>query len=271
MTSLLVNGIPDGRVPADDRGLLYGDGVFETIRFHRGRAPLWPLHMERLRRGCRALELPVPDLAQLEDECHHVATEEHDCAVRVTWTRGRGGRAYLPPEVVEPTRIVMRRALPVDLDEQRRHGIDLVTVPIDLPVFGPLVGLKHLNRLPQVLLGAACRRADAQEVLVVDAEGCWVEALTGNLVVEREGHLLEPGPHPAAVEGVGLAWLRGVAGDRLQRHDFHADDLRPDDAIWVLNSVTGIRPVARLDGRKRPLGSTLAAWQSRWRDAVETE
>lgn len=271
MTDLLVNGSPDGRIPADDRGLLYGDGVFETIRFQQGRAPLWHLHMERLQRACRALELPLPDLAQLEEECRAVATKQGACAIRVTWTRGRGGRAYIPPEVCEPTRIVMRRDLPGDLERQLREGIDLVTVHVDLPRFAPLQGVKHLNRLPQVLLGAHGRRAGVQEVLTIDSDGRWIEALTGNLVIERQGALLEPRLHPAAVEGVGLAWLRGCAGDRLNIVDFHAEELRPDDAIWVLNSVLGIRPVAHLDGQKRTAGSTLLAWQARWREAVETD
>jgi 4-amino-4-deoxychorismate lyase len=271
MTRWLVNGRPDGLVPADDRGVLYGDGLFETIRFHRGRAPLWALHMDRLRRGCRLLDLPQPDAALLEAECREVAMHEGDCAVRITWTRGRGGRAYVPPANADPTRIVMRRELPADLDHQQARGIELVSVQMDLPVFGPLNGLKHLNRLPQVLLGAHCARVGVHEALVVDGQGRWIEALTGNLVVERDGRLLEPEPHPAAVTGVGLSWLRGVAGHRLERIEFRSGDLRSDDAIWVLNSVLGIRPVAQLDGQKRTTGSTLAAWQAKWRDAVESE
>jgi branched-subunit amino acid aminotransferase/4-amino-4-deoxychorismate lyase len=62
-----------------------------------------------------------------------------------------------------------------------------------------------------------------------------------------------------------------VAGHRLERIEFRSGDLRSDDAIWVLNSVLGIRPVAQLDGQKRTTGSTLAAWQAKWRDAVESE
>jgi 4-amino-4-deoxychorismate lyase len=270
MTGLLVNGEPDGGIPADDRGLLYGDGLFETVRFHRGRAPLWSLHMDRLRRGCAALDLPDPDPEQLLAECFSVAGADGDCAVRITWTRGRGGRAYVPPRDPRPTRIVMRRELPADLEIQRSQGIGLVTVPIDLPVFEPLRGLKHLNRLPQVLLGARAAQAGVQEVLVVDGAGRWIEALTGNLVVERDGHLFEPEFHPAAVEGVGLRWLRDQAGERLRSAGFSAHELRSSDAIWVLNSVLGIRPVAFLDGRPRPSGSTLSVWQERWRSAVET-
>jgi len=270
MSVILVNGRASDVVPADDRGLLYGDGLFETVGFHRGRAPLWNLHMERLLRGCEALALPTPDPGQLLADGQAVAAGFDRCAVRFTWTRGRGGRAYVPPERPEPTRIVMRRALPEDLDRQHDSGIDLVTVRTDLPTAAPLAGLKHLNRLPQVLIGARCAEAGVPEALVVDAAGRLVEALTGNLVIEREGRLIAPGPHPGAVEGVGLAWLESVAGATLKTVEFEVEHLRPDDAIWVLNSVLGIRPVARLDGVIRPLGRTLRRWQRRWNEAIET-
>ncbi|NKI34483.1 aminodeoxychorismate lyase [Wenzhouxiangella sp. XN79A] len=269
MSAIRVNGRPSDVVPADDRGLLYGDGLFETVAFHHGRARLWALHMDRLMRGCAALDLPLPDSDRLLDDGRAVAEGRARCAVRITWTRGRGGRAYVPPDRPLPTSIVMQRPLPDDLDMQREAGIDLITVRTELPSGGPLGGLKHLNRLPQVLIGAQCRAAGVPEALVVDRDGCLVEALTGNLVIERDGRLIAPGPHPAAVDGVGLAWLRAAAGDALEQAGFRTDQLQPDDAIWVLNSVAGIRPVARLDGAARPTGRTLRAWQRRWAEDVE--
>ena len=270
MSAILVNGRPSDVVPADDRGLLYGDGLFETVGFHRGRAPLWDLHMARLLRGCAALDLPRPDSDRLLEEACRVAAGIDHCAVRITWTRGRGGRAYVPPERPDPTRIVMRRALPGDLAQQRESGIDLVTVRVDLPKMDALTGLKHLNRLPQVLIGARCAEAGVPEALVVDGRGRLVEALTGNLLIERTDRLLAPTLHPGAVEGVGLGWLKSMAGPALETVDLEVEGLQPDDAIWVLNSVLGIRPVARLDGAVRPPGRTLRRWQQRWVEAIET-
>jgi 4-amino-4-deoxychorismate lyase len=270
VSAILVNGRATGVVPADDRGLLYGDGLFETVGFHRGRAALWDLHMARLERGCETLALPCPDPDRLLHEGRAVADGFERCAVRITWTRGRGGRAYVPPARPDPTRIVMRRELPEDLDRQRENGIDLVTVRADLPTTAPLAGLKHLNRLPQVLIGARCAEAGVPEALVVDAGGRLVEALTGNLVIERRDRLITPAPHPGAVEGVGLGWLKSVAGSALEFVELEAGRLAPDDAIWVINSVLGIRPVARLDGAPRPLGQTLRHWQQRWNEAIET-
>ena len=270
MSSVLVNGVPTDRIPVDDRGLLYGDGLFETVAFHRGRAALWPLHMARLAQGCRVLDLPGPDVDQLHAECRALVEGADRAVVRVTWTRGPGGRAYVPPESVAPNRILQRRAWPESIEEHRRTGISMITSPIPLNDPGPLAGLKHLNRLPQVLIGRACRQAGADEALVLDSSGGLVEALTGNLVIEREGRLIAPGPHPAAVAGVGLGWLRETAGDALDERPIDAEELRETDAIWVINSVQGFRPVALLDGNARRSGTHLREWQSLWSSAVES-
>lgn len=282
MTRARINGRPASAIPADDRGLLYGDGLFETVAFHRGRSVLWPLHMERLAEGCRRLGLPMPDPDRLHEEALEVIGGEAHAAVRITLTRGSGGRAYRPPTEAEPNRIVAARALPADLERQRSDGIAMITAPFRLPTqallhvpateagVDPLAGMKHLNRLPQVLIGAACRDAGVEEALVLDQANRLVEALAGNLVIERKGRLVAPGPHPWAVAGVGLAWLRREAGAELEERPFGRAELEPGDAIWVLNSVQGIRPVVRLDGEAREPGRTLHDWQRRWVELVET-
>ncbi len=293
MTGARINGGRGDRIPVDDRGLLYGDGLFETVAFHHGRAALWPLHMERLATGCLHLDIPIPDPDRLHDEAIDALDGEAHAAVRITLTRGAGGRAYRPPDAAAPNRILTARALPTDLEQQRREGIAMITAPFMLPSQpllkasggpgckrdgkqggdphgDPLCGLKHLNRLPQVLIGAACRDAGVEEALVVDQGGRLVEALTGNLVIEQRGRLVAPGPHPWAVAGVGLAWLRRAAGPALEERAFERAELAADDAIWVLNSVQGVRPVVRLDGEARGPGRTLRDWQQRWVEFVET-
>lgn len=269
MTAMLINGRPDTRIDASDRGLLYGDGLFETIAFHHGRSALWPLHMARLTDGCARLDLPMPEIELLVAECRQLVGRKTRAVVRVTLTRGSGGRAYVPPRTATPTRILMRREFPAGLEQLRTCGIGMVTSAIRLRA-GVLAGLKHLNRLEQVLIGRECLDGDADEALVLDPDDALVEALTGNLVIVRGGELIAPGPHPAAVAGVGLAWLRQVASGRLEERPMGLHELRSDDAIWVINSVSGIRPVARLDGRDRPLGAGLADWQRRWAGDVES-
>lgn len=266
----LVNGTCTDRLPSDDRGLLYGDGLFETVAFHHGNAALWNLHMARLAGGCAVLDLALPDPELLYRECQGLVAGAERAVVRITWTRGSGGRAYVPPDHAVPNRILHCRAWPESVEHQRENGIAMISSPVELSDPGPLAGLKHLNRLPQVLIGRACRKAGADEALVMDGDGMLVEALTGNLVIERDGTLIAPGPHPGAVAGVGLGWLRRAAGTSLLEHPMARDELKESDAIWVLNSVQGFRPVATLDGRTRRAGSLLRDWQQRWSGAIET-
>lgn len=270
MSDWLVDGRPGAMLSPLDRGLLYGDGLFETIAFHHGRAVLWPLHIARLMRGCRALGLPLPDEAALAEDCRRLAGDRGRAVLRITWTRGCGGAGYRPPEPAVPSRIVTRRAFPEELQRMRRDGLDLCTSPhmLSMPP-AALAGLKHLDRLPQVLIAAHCRSRGADEALVTDSGGRLVEALNGNLVVVRGGRLIAPGPHPAAVAGVGLEWLRTVAGSALVERDMRRAELEPGDAIWVINSVRGPCPVRSLDGCELKRDDRIRSMQAKWHDQVE--
>lgn len=266
--AILVNGRLADRVRADDRGLLYGDGLFETVAFYSGRAPLWRLHMARLAHGCRRLAIGFPGEECLAAEAGRLASGDERIIIRITLTRGEGGRAYFPPDSPDTTRIVMRRPFPADIDQQQQSGIAAVTWSGSLEASPQLAGLKHLNRLTQVLIAAECDRAGAREALVFDSRGRMVEALTGNVVVVRNGRPGVPEPHPAAVAGVGLEWFRQHAGEAVEIAPITANELGPDVEIWVINSVTGIRPIRRLDGHERPISQTCRHWQARWNEMV---
>jgi 4-amino-4-deoxychorismate lyase len=269
MTGWLVNGRADAMVAPDDRGLLYGDGLFETVAFHRGRSALWSLHMRRLQRGCAALGLPAPDEELLADDCARLVADAPKAVVRLALTRGRGGCGYFPPREADVTRIVLRRDWPADLERRRRDGVAMRTSEERLvPGFG--AGLKHANRLAQVQIARELADAGADEALVRDPDGWIVEGLNANLVVVRANRLLAPGPHPAAVAGVGLAWLRQRAGADWSERPMRADELEPGDSIWVINSVTGPLPARCLDGRPLPRDAAIEDWQSAWRDEIES-
>lgn len=273
MSRWLVNGVPDALVPPTDRGLLYGDGLFETIAFHNGKSALWPLHMARLAEGCRRLVLPPPDIDLLGDECRRLIAGKARAVVRLSITRGSGGKAYFPPVPPGPTRILIRRDFPPEFSDERESGIAMRTSPIRLGggclEADRLGGLKHMNRLAQVMIAEDCERHGAAEALVLDADGMIVEGLAGNIVVVQDGRMIAPGPHPAAVAGVGLEWLRQRAGKALLERPFAARELARDDAIWVINSVRGPCAVRTLDGRALAADQRLREWQQHWREEVE--
>jgi 4-amino-4-deoxychorismate lyase len=271
MIEALVDGKPDDRVAVDDRGLLYGDHLFETIAFVGGRAPLWRFHMARLVRDARRLLMPEPDIDRLASECARLVAERPRAVVRVTLTRGSGGRAYEPPADPSPRRILLCRPWPSGLSADRTRGIVLHTSPIRLSIGPELAGIKHGNRLEQVLAAEHARRAGVDEAALFDVRGRLVEAIAGNLIVIVDGRAVTPGLDEAGVAGVGLQWLsERVEGD-LVTGELDSDKLRRAEGVMVINSIAGIRPVRRLDDRPLAIAHACRRWQQLWNELFECE
>ena len=151
---MLINGSSADCVPTDDRGLLYADGLFETLLVESGRPQLWHYHLQRLRRGCQLLKLDLPVAAVLLAEIEQVARRLPDCVVRLLLTRGSGGRGYTPPKEQNCNRIVQSFVVPEMSQEQLQAGIQIGFSTMRLSAQGLLAGLKHLGRLEQVLARA---------------------------------------------------------------------------------------------------------------------
>jgi 4-amino-4-deoxychorismate lyase len=267
MIDCLVDGRAADSVPADDRGLLYGDLLFETMAFHGLDAPLWHLHWARLSRGCERLGLDLPDADIALTECRSLCRPDQSSVIRLVLTRGSGGRAYFPPDESACRRIIQRRAWPARLEEEREQGLSLVTSPIRLAVGSELAGLKHGNRLEQVLAARACRAAGADEAVLFDAQGRVAEAIASNLLVEVDGRVISP-HSGAGVDGVGLVWLEQRLGNQIEQAELGAAELAAAEAIMVINSVAGIRPARSLDGRTLTPGRYCRAWQRLWNDEL---
>jgi 4-amino-4-deoxychorismate lyase len=264
--AVLVDGRPATGVPADDRGLAYGDGLFETIAFHGGRAPLWPGHMARLRRGCRRLGLAPPEPALLWSEAAGLAGPG-DVLIKLIVSRG-SGRGYAPPARTATRRVLLRQALPILPARLYRDGLRLRWCRLRLAIQPALAGLKHLGRLEQVLARAEWRDPAIDEGLCLDADGHVVCATAANVFIVRDGMLLTPQLDRCGVAGVARAallararrWLP-VREQRLVRADVDAAD-----EVFLSNAVRGVMPV-RMIGRRRyrpgpvaaRLGYTLAA------------
>ncbi|RFF32196.1 aminodeoxychorismate lyase [Wenzhouxiangella sediminis] len=271
MVEALIDGRASDCVPPDDRGLLYGDHQFETIAFVGGRAPLWELHMRRLARDCERLLIPPPDERVLAAECAMLAEGRSRCVVRISITRGSGGRAYEPPSRPVPRRILLRRPWPAALASARRDGIVLHSSPVRLAVGGPLAGIKHGNRLEQVLAAEHARRAGVDEAILFDIDGRLVEAIAGNLIVVVDGLAVTPARPGSGVAGVGLQALTERLGVILRETKLEAEDLGRAEAVMVINSVAGIRPAQRLDDRRLAIPGELRRWQRLWDELFECE
>lgn len=243
---MLIDGLPCDSVPASDRGLAYGDGLFETIRIHRGRPLFLQQHLQRLANGCVRLGMAsAPE--RWREWIGRALQDSSDAGVlKVIVTRGSGGRGYRPPEPATPRCIISLHALPAAPEPDPARGCSAFVCAQRLALQPALAGLKHLNRLEQVLASREFPDASWHEGLMLDTEGRLIEGTRSNVFVAVEGRLLTPALTRCGVAGVMREQLMAVFGARVAEADLPAAVLEQADELFICNSVLGIWPVARL-------------------------
>jgi 4-amino-4-deoxychorismate lyase len=246
---VLIDGCAALAVSVDDRGLLYGDGVFETLRVRDGSAPLWAYHAARLQAACARLRLTPPALDVLWAETLEVTRDLRDAVVKIILTRGVGQRGYAPAEGAPITRIVRAFAPPAPYARDDHGGIAVRWCDWRMGVQPALAGLKHLNRLDQVMARAEWQDARIAEGLVCDLAQRVVGATAGNVFVRVGDMLCTPDLSRCGVAGVCRAAIiaERLAGVDVVVRDILRADIEQADEVFVCNSVRGVLPVSSLD------------------------
>ncbi len=265
---ILVNGIAGDSISARDRGLAYGDGVFRTFVFRSGRPVLWERQYAKLAHDCAALEIEAPAREALEADFAQIRGT--DCVVKVMVTRGEGMRGYAPPAAAKPCRIVLTSELPQYPAEYATQGIDVRMCALRLAPQPRLAGSKHLNRLENVLARAEWSNDAFAEGILCDVDGNLVGGTMTNLFIVKQHGLFTPELGRCGVKGV----MRDLVIELAEKHRvaFNARAmsvgwLRDADAAFVVNSVIGVWPIARVDGKSLPRQPLVAQIQEWVRDA----
>ena len=242
----LVDGIPVETVPIDDRGLQYGHGMFETCRVINERIPLWQFHAARLSATAARLHIPL-DVAAVDAEARALAGKHSDAVLKILVTAGQGRRGYRS-DAVTPRRIVSVFSAPVETVD-RNIGATVRLCQMRLAVQPMLAGLKHLNRLEQVLARAEWNDASVAEGLMCDVDGRLVEGTMTNLFLVRDGRIVTPDLSRCGVAGVMrrvLLELRPGIDTPIEMRDVTVEELDEADECFLTNAVIGIWPVARI-------------------------
>jgi 4-amino-4-deoxychorismate lyase len=197
-----INGQQHDAIAVSDRGLQFGDGCFTTARIVDGKIDLLAWHIERMQQAAQRLMLPTVDWLALEREMIHAAESISLGVVKAILTRGSGGRGYSPAGCEHPTRIISRSAYPQHYLSWREQGITLALSPIPLSRNPLLAGLKHLNRLEQVLIRTHLDQTSADEALVLDTEGYLVECCAANLFWRKGKTVFTPDLSQSGVTGL---------------------------------------------------------------------
>jgi 4-amino-4-deoxychorismate lyase len=255
--SVWVNGRRRSTLDYRDRGLNYGDGLFETMRVLGRRIRLLDYHLDRLYAGCRRLRIAAPHAAHLRRELERIASARNDAILKLVVTRGSGARGYRPSGRERATRIIQLHALlPGGASQAARPArVRLCATP--LSINARLAGLKTLNRLDAVLARAEWRDARIWEGLMGDGEGGWVCGTMSNLFLVRGRTLATPLLDRCGVAGVMRRWiLASAASLRLRPVECRIrwQDLASADEVFMSNAVVGIRSVRTIE---RSAGGTL--------------
>jgi 4-amino-4-deoxychorismate lyase len=249
--------VPTSELPLPDRGLDYGDGVFETLLLKQGIPVLPELHLDRLRCGLDVLSLP--DCVAAVKEQLQIAALEVQAAgwrwasLRLSVTRGAGPRGYTPPE--NPVPRVLAQIAELDHDAGvMPAAADLSLSSVRLSSQPLLAGIKHLNRLEQVLAAAQAQKEGVDESVLLDQSGNVVSAIAGNLFVLRDGALITPPLTHCGVAGTRrrliMETLAPAVGVDVLQQVLSLPELESAQEVFYCNSLRGMRPVSRLGDRQ---------------------
>jgi 4-amino-4-deoxychorismate lyase len=248
-TATLVNGEPGERIPVSDRGLLYGDGVFETIAVRDGRPQHWQRHMNRLQAGCTRLGIQSFESAQLAAEAGTIIKGTDKGVLKLIVTRGSGGRGYRVAETAASTRIMQLHPWPEYPAANAEQGVKTRLCEIRLGHNPALAGIKHLNRLEQVLARQEWTDNDIREGLLLDAEGNLVEGTMSNLFIVSDGVLMTPDLSRCGVAGIMRTIILELAeqqGLDTRVTQISRQALLQADEVFLSNSLIGIWPVIEM-------------------------
>ncbi|MFA5982814.1 MAG: aminodeoxychorismate lyase [Methylococcaceae bacterium] len=263
---ILVNGLYQQQIDITDRGFQYGDGLFETIEVLNSTPLFFSQHLARLELGCHKLGLHFPGVQLLTEEAELLMVNQSHAVLKIIVTRGSGGRGYKLPEQAQPSRVLSLHPFPVYRENYQNQGIVARFCQIRLGLNPFLAGIKHLNRLEQVMARAEWSDPDIQEGLMLDINDHVIEGTHSNLFYVKNGQF-----YTAELIGTGIAGvvrkiiiqLLAIHHKPVIEHQFNRAALLAADELFVCNSIIGIWPIIVLAEKKFSVGvftRQIQAW-----------
>lgn len=251
--SLWIDGVVESRMSALDRGLNYGDGLFETMRLLDRAVRYLDRHLARLAQGCERLGISRVDFAALNHEIASIARTLDDGALKLIVTRGSGPRGYRPAGTERPTRVLAWSPPRVADASAGTDGVRVRYCSTPASVNVALAGVKHLNRLDCVLARSEWSDADIAEGLMRDSQGAIVGGTMSNVFAVRGETIVTPRIDRAGVKGI----MRGIvieaahgAGLVVEEQVLTAAHLAAAHELFLTNALIGIWPVRALENRQ---------------------
>ena len=271
------NLVPENKAKVSifDRGFLYGDGLFETMRAYAGKIFRLERHLQRLFRSARILSLSVPGGEEkLKEAIYRTlkANNLEEAYLRLTISRGEGGTG---PDVADNLRVstvIVAESLPLYPNRWYEKGVKAVVVKVRRDETSPLSRIKSLNYLPNILARLEAKNKEAEEGLMLNSQGHLAEGTVSNIFLIRGGKLVTPSLKSGVLPGITREAILELApgqGLKASEREIKLTELREAEEAFLTNSLREIVPLTRVDGN--PLGDgkpgritkTIAAAYSR--------
>jgi 4-amino-4-deoxychorismate lyase len=249
----LINGKPSAGLSVNDRGLAYGDGVFRTFLVNNGVPHHWDLQYQKLFQDCHALGIPCPNNDVLISDIKTLFTDRTDAVAKIIVTRGESSRGYAAPNDIQANRVVIKSAMPIYPLNNQTQGIKLHLCELKLGLQPKLAGVKHLNRLENVLARMEWKDASIADGLLLDSNDNVIECTMSNIFA-RYGHMLiTPSLEECGVAGIARALIIENAKDfdlEVKIEALNLNKLMQADEIIICNSLFGAWQVVSFNGKQ---------------------
>ncbi|MDY6980840.1 MAG: aminodeoxychorismate lyase [Pseudomonadota bacterium] len=252
MLACRINGLDSRQLEITDRACQYGDGLFETLAVRNGQVEFLQSHLQRLAEGAASLGIPMPEAVRWRDDIRAILVGRQQAVLKLMLSRGSGGRGYLAPDDPVVSRIVMLHPWPVYPPEHVEQGVRVRFCETRLAEQPRLAGIKHLNRLEQILARREWADETIHEGLMLDTRNRVIEGTMSNLFWLKGDTLHTPDLSACGVQGIMRQEILDLApalGLDVQIDHYSRQALDEADGLFLTNSVIGLWPVQQLEER----------------------
>ncbi len=266
--SYLINGSFNQAISPFDRGFSYGDGVFRTLVMREGMPESWPQHYQKLVADCAAINIVCPSAELLMSDLQQLflldaQSEESSSVAKIIVTRGEGNRGYTPPAITAPMRVVTKSPMPQYAEDRFTEGVNLIVCETRLALQARLAGIKHLNRLENVLARMEWNDQTIADGLLLDMNGQVIECTAANIFARFGDVLITPSLMQCGVAGVTrqrIIELAHTLGLKIKIEAMSLEKLFSADEVIICNSLYGawqVRQVQQQQWLKQALAANI--------------
>ena len=260
-TTHLINGSFNEGISPFDRGFAYGDGVFRTLKIEAGKPTHWAMHYQKLVADCATIGIVCPGVDLLQNDIELLFANDEIAVAKIIITRGEGERGYAIPAVSTPTRILIKSSMPQYESSYYTDGVTLHLCETRLSNQPKLAGIKHLNRLENVLARSEWQDEAIFDGLLLDTQDQVIECTMSNIFVRYGDHLLTPDLSQCGVAGITRQRILQMAKSlnlTTQVHTLPLTHLLKADEVLICNSIYNAFQVTRISNKAwapQPLAS----------------